>query len=92
MLIELGQLGDASAWADKAMETFPRGPELLAAKAVALDRIGDLNGTRLFFPMRQLRSRPARLMCGWLAATCCWPGEKRARIIALKKALMLAPR
>ena len=35
MLIELGEYPEALIWADKAMESFPEHPELLAAKAVA---------------------------------------------------------
>lgn len=35
MLIELGEYPETLVWADKAMESFPEHPELLAAKAVA---------------------------------------------------------
>lgn len=42
MLIELGEYAEAKLWADKALERFPREAELLAAKAVALGRSGDL--------------------------------------------------
>src|SRR6202034_462315 len=48
MLIELDQFRDANAWVDKALESFPREPELLAAKAVALARNGDLKGALVF--------------------------------------------
>ena len=41
MLIELGEYREAKLWADKALEMFPHEPELLAAKAVALARMGD---------------------------------------------------
>ncbi len=44
MLIELAEFREAKLWADKALERFPREPELLAAKAVALGRGGDLQG------------------------------------------------
>src|SRR5271166_5398920 len=44
MLIELDEYREAKLWADKALERFPRDPELLAAKAVALARSGDLQG------------------------------------------------
>ncbi len=44
MLIELGQYGEAKLWADKALEHFANEPELLAAKGVALGRLGDLDG------------------------------------------------
>jgi len=42
MLIELNEFPEAKKWADKALEKFPNEPELLAAKAVALARLGDL--------------------------------------------------
>ncbi len=48
MLIELGEHREARLWADKALEVFPTEPELLAAKAVALARGGDLNGALAF--------------------------------------------
>lgn len=41
-LIELGEYREASLWADKALEQFPDHADLLAAKAVALARDGDL--------------------------------------------------
>jgi tetratricopeptide (TPR) repeat protein len=48
MLIELGEFREAKLWADKALERFPHEPELLAAKAVALGRSGDLAGALAF--------------------------------------------
>jgi tetratricopeptide (TPR) repeat protein len=48
MLIELGEFREAKLWADKALERFPNEPELLAAKAVALGRSGDLDGAISF--------------------------------------------
>lgn len=48
MLIELGEYREARLWADKALERFPREPELLAAKAVALARMGDLDAALAF--------------------------------------------
>jgi tetratricopeptide (TPR) repeat protein len=48
MLIELGEFREAKVWADKALERFPREPELLAAKAVALGRTGDLDAALAF--------------------------------------------
>src|SRR5881275_2834870 len=48
MLIELGEFREARLWADKALERFPHEPELLAAKAVALARSGDLDGALVF--------------------------------------------
>src|SRR5689334_2666224 len=43
-LIELGEFEEARVWADKALASLPDEPELLAAKAVALARSGDLQG------------------------------------------------
>ncbi len=48
MLIELGECQEARLWADKALEKFPHEPELLAAKAVALGRSGDLQSALAF--------------------------------------------
>jgi tetratricopeptide (TPR) repeat protein len=48
MLIELDEYREAKLWADKALERFPHAPELLAAKAVALGRSGDLQGALTF--------------------------------------------
>src|SRR5262249_31058252 len=48
MLIELGEFQEAKLWADKALERFASCPELLAAKAVALARSGDLQGALAF--------------------------------------------
>lgn len=41
MLLELGEPKEARLWADKALELFRDHPELLAAKAVALARLGE---------------------------------------------------
>jgi tetratricopeptide (TPR) repeat protein len=38
MLIELGEYPEARLWADKALESFPEHPELLALKAIACTR------------------------------------------------------
>src|SRR5512139_2895626 len=48
MLIELERLDEAKSWADKAVERFPRESELLAAKAVVLGRLGDLQAALSF--------------------------------------------
>ena len=48
MLIELGEFHEARVWADKALERFPNDAELLAAKAVALGRTGDLQAALAF--------------------------------------------
>jgi tetratricopeptide (TPR) repeat protein len=48
MLIELEEFPEAKRWADKALEHFPQDAELLAAKAVALGRLGDLKAALIF--------------------------------------------
>jgi tetratricopeptide (TPR) repeat protein len=47
-LIELGEFHEGKLWADKALERFPHDPELLAVKAVALGRLGDLDAALAF--------------------------------------------
>ncbi|HEY1173578.1 MAG TPA: hypothetical protein VGH19_19595 [Verrucomicrobiae bacterium] len=44
MLIELGEYHEANLWADKGLEKLPSAAHLLAAKAVALARLGDTSG------------------------------------------------
>src|ERR1043166_1929631 len=56
MLIELGEFREAKLWADKALERFPHEPELLAAKAVALARGGNLREA-LAFPDASIEER-----------------------------------
>ncbi len=56
MLIELAEYREAKIWADKALERFPHEPELLAAKAVALGRSGDLD-TALAFSDASIEER-----------------------------------
>lgn len=48
MLIELGEFEEAKVWAERALNLFPEEPELLAAKGVALARLGDLQGAISF--------------------------------------------
>lgn len=48
MLIELNEVNEAKLWADKALERFPKESRLLAAKAVALGRRGDLEEALAF--------------------------------------------
>ena len=55
-LIELGEFHEAKVWADKALERFPTAPELLAAKGVALGRLGDVD-TALAFSDASLEER-----------------------------------
>jgi tetratricopeptide (TPR) repeat protein len=90
MLIELEDYQQAKVWADKALEQFPNDAELLAAKAVALGRSGDLKAALAF-------SDAAIEECGdapyiWLARgdVLMARNEKRADY-CFEKAHLLAP-
>jgi tetratricopeptide (TPR) repeat protein len=48
MLLELGDYDEANRWADRGLDQLPREPQLLAAKAVAMARLGDLQAALLF--------------------------------------------
>src|SRR5208283_4689503 len=84
MLIELGEYREAKLWADKALERFPNEPELLAAKAVALGRSGDLQGALAFSDASIEEHGDTPYV--WLAR-----GDHRADY-CFEKALLLAPR
>jgi len=90
MLIELGEQREAKLWADKALERFPHDAELLAAKAVALGRSGDLAGA-LAFSDAALEER-GDFPYLWVARgdVLLSHGERRADF-CLDKALLLAP-
>ncbi len=91
MLIELGELREARLWADKALERFPREPELLAAKGVALARSGDLEGALAFSDasIEEQGDRPYL----WLARADVLLARKEERAdYCFEKALLLAPR
>lgn len=91
MLIELGENREAKLWADKALERFPREPELLAAKAVALGRVGDLQGA-LAFSDASIEERGDTPYV-WLARGDVMLARKEHRAdYCLEKALLLAPR
>lgn len=47
-LIELNDFSEAGNWADKALETFPDHSDLLAARAVTLGRLGELESAMAF--------------------------------------------
>src|SRR5258706_15020573 len=91
MLIELGEFREAKLWADKALETFPHEPELLAAKAVALGRSGDLQGA-LAFSDASIEERGDTPYI-WLARgdVMLARNEQRADY-CFEKALLLAPK
>ena len=91
MLIELDQYRDASQWADKALERFPRDAELLAAKAVALARGGDLQGALAFSDSAIEERSDAPYV--WLARGDVLLARKESRAdYCFEKALLLAPR
>src|SRR6185436_12108099 len=91
MLIELGEFREAKLWADKALERFPHHPELLAAKAVALGRSGDLQGA-LAFSDAAIEERGDTPYV-WLArADVLLAREETRADYCLEEALLLAPR
>jgi tetratricopeptide (TPR) repeat protein len=91
MLIELGEYREAKLWADKALERFPREPELLAAKAVALGRSGDMQGA-LSFSDASIEERGDTPYV-WLARGDVLLARKEHRAdYCFEKALLLAPR
>ena len=90
MLIELGEYREAKLWADKALERFPHDPELLAAKAVALGRGGDLAGA-LAFSDASIEERGDTPYV-WLARGDVLLARRETRAdYCFEKALLLAP-
>jgi len=91
MLIELEEYREAKLWADKALERFPHEPELLAAKAVALGRSGDLDGA-LAFSDASIEERGDTPYI-WLARGDVLLAREETRAdFCFEKALLLAPR
>ncbi|HWH72078.1 MAG TPA: tetratricopeptide repeat protein [Candidatus Sulfotelmatobacter sp.] len=90
MLIELGEYREAKLWADKALERFPHEPELLAAKAVALGRSGDLQEA-LAFSDASIEERGDTPYI-WLARGDVLLAREESRAdYCFDKALLLAP-
>ncbi len=90
MLVELREYREAKLWADKALERFPHDPELLAAKAVALARSGDLQEA-LAFSDASIEERGDTPYI-WLARGDVMLAREEARAdYCLEKALLLAP-
>jgi tetratricopeptide (TPR) repeat protein len=91
MLIELGEHREAKLWADKALERFPHEPELLAAKAVALGRSGDLEAALLFSDASIQEQGDTPYV--WLArGDVLLAREEQRADYCLEKALLLAPK
>ena len=90
-LIEMNELREAKLWADKALEKFPEEPELLAAKAVALGRSGDLQGA-LAFSDASITERGDTPYI-WLARADVLLARRESRAdYCFEKALTLSPR
>jgi tetratricopeptide (TPR) repeat protein len=90
MLIEMREYREARLWADKALERFPRDPELLAVKAVTLGRSGDLQGA-LAFSDASIEERGDTPYI-WLARGDVLLAREEARAdFCFEKALLLAP-
>ena len=90
MLIELGEFREARLWADKALERFPHEPELLAAKAVALGRSGDLQGA-LAFSDASIEERGDTPYVWLSRADVLLAREEKRADFCFEKALLLAP-
>lgn len=91
MLIELREFSEAKLWADKALEQFPRDPELLATKAVALGRAGDLQGA-IAFSDASIAERGDTAYV-WLARADVLLARREARAdYCFAKAQLLAPK
>ena len=91
MLIELGEFHEAKLWADKALERFPNEAELLAAKAVALARSGDLPAA-LSFSDAAIGERGDTPYV-WLArADVLLAGKESRADYCFEKAMLVAPR
>ncbi|HTV62157.1 MAG TPA: tetratricopeptide repeat protein [Verrucomicrobiae bacterium] len=91
MLIELDEFREARLWADKALERFPNWPDLLAAKAVALARNGDLQGA-LAFSDASIEERGDTPYV-WLARGDVMLARKEHRAdYCFEKAMLLAPK
>lgn len=89
-LIELNEIREARLWADKALERFPNEPEVLAAKAVALGRDGDLEGA-LAYSDSSVEERGDTPYV-WLARADVLLARREKRAdYCITKALALAP-
>lgn len=91
MLIELKEFSEAKLWADKALESFPNEPELLAAKGVALARSGDLKAA-LVFSDAAVEARGETPYVWMARGDVLLAREEKRADFCFEKALTLAPR
>jgi tetratricopeptide (TPR) repeat protein len=90
MLIEIGTFEEGKRWADKGLEQFPDEPELLAAKAVALGRLGDRQAALAYSDASM--AQPARTPYLWLArGDVQLAGEEPKSGSCFERACALAP-
>ncbi len=90
LLLELNEVEEARAWADRALERLPEDPELLALKAVTCARAGDLEAA-LAFSDASLRE-PVGAPALWLArGEVLLARRERRSDYCFSKALAAAP-
>jgi tetratricopeptide (TPR) repeat protein len=90
MLIELNDFQEAKRWAEKALSTFPNDPELLAANAVCLARLGDLKAALTFSDASIEESSNSPYV--WLARGDVLMARKEKRAdYCFEKAIAIAP-
>lgn len=90
MLLELDQFEKANVWADKALERFPREADLLAAKAVALARLGQTQNALAFSDAAVSENGTSPYV--WLArADILLVARETLADYCIDKAMMFAP-
>ena len=90
MLLELDQCAEAKVWADKALELFPREADLLAAKAVVLARLNEMQNALAFSDAAVAENGASPYV--WLARGDVLLTERETLAdYCIDKALMLAP-
>lgn len=90
MLIELGELKEASVWADRALEVNPGHGELLAAKGVAAARMGNRKAALKFIDAASASPQGSTFYV-WLARGEVLLATRRKNVdFALDQAISLA--
>lgn len=89
MLIELGEYREANLWADKGLEKLPHAADLLAAKAVALARLGDTHAALTYSDNAMAEQGETSYV--WVSRADVFLSAKEARFTdCLDRALQLA--